>query len=1532
MSKYRRFLMAALVAAWLGVFVIGGIVHAEGATPNEIRVATKDNGQRVVLQEGEILAVELVANPSTGYAWEVAEIDDQLLSPLGAPQFDPTVALAENSPPLVGAPEWQTMYFAARAAGETKLKLVYRRPWEKDAVPAKTFSLEINNAGTFTGELPAIPEEQNPAHPHNYTTTTDVSSSSLPATLNWCTSDNPKGENRCTPIKNQGQCGSCWAFATVGTVEAAINIQDKTVRDLAEQYLVSCNSDGYSCDSGWWSFDYFKDKKPAGEPDAGAVYENNFPYRAADTSCNPPHPHYEKIKSANEVDPYANIPSITALKQAIQTYGPVAAAVCVGDAFQHYSGGIFQTNESCRHSVNHAVILAGWDDAKGAWYLRNSWGTSWGENGYMWIKYGTSNVGYRATYVKYGSGTSTYAISGYVRQADGTGIRGATVSFAGVRPAVTTDGNGYYSQNGFPNDSYTVSVNREGYEFAPPSQNVTISGSNANDVNFTGTPPVSYHAISGYVRDGSGAGIANVTVSFGSARPAVTTNNDGYYIQDGFANGDYTVTPNATGYTFDPAARTVTVNGSDQRDVNFTGALATYSVSGYVRDASGAGVDDVTISFGEARPAVTTNGSGYYSQSGFSGGYYAVLPRRGGYTFAPVAKRLAIQNNDVSDVDFVGTPRTYIISGYVRAADGRGISGVTVSFSGARPDVGTNDNGYYAQTGFMAGTYTVIPNRGDYDFNPSSRSVTINENDATADFTGAPQTYLISGYIRDATGAGIRDVTISFGGARPAVSTDDDGYYVQDGFSSGAYSVTPARAGYTFVPSTQNVTISGADATATFVATPQIFSISGYVRDASGAGLSEVAISFSGVQPDVTTNDSGYYNQSGFTNGTYTVIPNREGYNFTPLEQNVTVNGSDISAVDFTGAVPGYCISGYLRTLRGAGIGGVAVSFGAGQPTATTDEQGYYSQCDLTYGAVYTVTPNSANYTFVPPAQAIVVIGDVSNANFIGDAATHTISGYVRDGSGAGISAVPVFVTASDSGSQWFTLTDIDGHYTQAGLANGDYEVRPERMGYTFDPAIRTVTVNGGDETEINFTGNQEATYYSISGYVRNADGSGIENALVSFESALPVLTDENGYYFQSGFAPGVHAVTPLHLAYIFDPLAQPVTIIGSDATDINFTGDQILDLLLGIVDLQGRGVPPNDLWDDFSPLTVELFTPGSTIPISTYSANIDAWGYFTITGASPGIYDIQVKGDHTLSYRLSDANVFASTLLQFGMLLEGDADGDDVIWYEDLDILLDAFATWPGDDAWNPAVDFNGDGAVGADDFSLLVTNFGSVGLELPAAVTVASRDTIRSSAAQLSQLDSATINLEPPLRDDIAVGDIFTVAIKVQVGDAGLDSVGAFLVFDPAYLQVVNDAGDAVNSLPSPFDGEGLGVRLPSDALPVVLLNHVDNDAGFIDFVAGRPLGSSPITEDFVLATIQFQLTAFATGTTIEFDSADPATALSGAFLEGYSVLGETSGSQISSPATGAPAATVPYTIHLPLILSTVFPFLFFFVKSRQ
>lgn len=197
-----------------------------------------------------------------------------------------------------------------------------------------------------------------------------------------------------TPIKNQGSCGSCWAFGIVGVFEGIIKKRGYGTYNLSEQYLLDCNTYGYSCNGGWFSA-HNNHKYPY-----GARSESCYPYVAYKTTCKSSSCSViARISSWYYVGSSSSVPTTSSIKTAIYNKGSVAAAVYADYYFQAYSGGVFNRNAS--GNVNHAILLVGWDDSLGAWRLKNSWGTGWGESGFMWIKYGYQKVGYAANYVNF---------------------------------------------------------------------------------------------------------------------------------------------------------------------------------------------------------------------------------------------------------------------------------------------------------------------------------------------------------------------------------------------------------------------------------------------------------------------------------------------------------------------------------------------------------------------------------------------------------------------------------------------------------------------------------------------------------------------------------------------------------------------------------------------------------------------------------------------------------------------------------------------------------------------------------------------------------------------------------------------------------------------------------------------------------------------------------------------------------------------------------------------------------------------------
>lgn len=197
-----------------------------------------------------------------------------------------------------------------------------------------------------------------------------------------------------TTVKNQGTCGSCWAFASAAVLESNFMIRRNQTLDLSEQSMLDCSGGG-SCNGGWYGtvFKYYiRNSVPL---------EKTFPYKGKESNCSQSSSGDYKVATWGYLRKDMGIPTVAEMKQALCTYGPIVATVKVTNAFQGYKSGIFDEHArvSGPDDINHAIVIVGWDDAKKAYLVKNSWGTAWGEKGYVWVEYGCNNIGYGAAWV-----------------------------------------------------------------------------------------------------------------------------------------------------------------------------------------------------------------------------------------------------------------------------------------------------------------------------------------------------------------------------------------------------------------------------------------------------------------------------------------------------------------------------------------------------------------------------------------------------------------------------------------------------------------------------------------------------------------------------------------------------------------------------------------------------------------------------------------------------------------------------------------------------------------------------------------------------------------------------------------------------------------------------------------------------------------------------------------------------------------------------------------------------------------------------
>jgi hypothetical protein len=208
------------------------------------------------------------------------------------------------------------------------------------------------------------------------------------------------GYNWMTPVKDQGSCGSCWAFSTIGSLEAIIKLYKSDPYmdlDLSEQELISCTVLG-SCSYGGsqlFAGYYIKSN--------GITDEECFPYIAQEGDCNNrcQNPKVREYIKDTGMLGTLSIAREEDIKTGLIKYGPIPTSMEVYSDFYAYKGGVYQRTSSGTYQGWHAIVFVGWDDSKDAWLCKNSWGENFGENGYFWIKKGDSKIGWGTEYIIY---------------------------------------------------------------------------------------------------------------------------------------------------------------------------------------------------------------------------------------------------------------------------------------------------------------------------------------------------------------------------------------------------------------------------------------------------------------------------------------------------------------------------------------------------------------------------------------------------------------------------------------------------------------------------------------------------------------------------------------------------------------------------------------------------------------------------------------------------------------------------------------------------------------------------------------------------------------------------------------------------------------------------------------------------------------------------------------------------------------------------------------------------------------------------
>ncbi|UCG58103.1 MAG: hypothetical protein JSU70_01085 [Phycisphaerales bacterium] len=596
----------------------------------------------------------------------------------------------------------------------------------------------------------------------------------------------------------------------------------------------------------------------------------------------------------------------------------------------------------------------------------------------------------------------TFTISGNVGQA------GVVMQGLPGQP-VTSDNNGSYTATLKYGWKGTVTPEKAGYTFEPPSR--SYSKVTADQANQDYTANILKFVISGTT------GLAGVVIKGLPGEPV--SDQTGAYAATVEYGWSGTAAPETEGYTFEPASKAYNQVASSQTNQNYAASRVTFTITGSV------GEDGVTMRGLPNNPV--TSGGGSYSASvpyGWSG---MVTPTKPGYTFEPTGREYKGLTGAQTNQNYTATVLTFSISGSA------GMAGVEMQGLPNNPI--TDVNGAYSAVVPYGWTDKVTPKLAGYTFEPPSKNYT----KITGGFEN--QNYLPTLIKLTISGAAGQPGVVMRGLPGDPVANQNGAYTatVDYGWSG---TVTPDKEGFNFSPPNRVYSsVTDQQVSQDYTAQRITFVVSGSVG--------QPGVLMDGLPKRPVSGANGSYSTIVDYGWSGKVTPRKAGYEFNPPSREYKPLASAQTNQDYTAAPVTYTISGKIISKDGP-VEGVLMMTTLGGPTGTTSASGEYS-LEVRYGWRGPVTPAKEGYTFTPKNRTYEPVSrDQTSQGFAGEVIMLSISGAVILG---GTPIEGVLISADNKGTS--DTTDAKGRYTIKVPFGWSGKVTPTKEGLVFTPAYK---------------------------------------------------------------------------------------------------------------------------------------------------------------------------------------------------------------------------------------------------------------------------------------------------------------------------------------------------------------------------------------------------------------------------------------------------------------------------------------------